>query len=94
MEDIYYRYMYARARFRKGDFDPSGPIDEGVFIDRIASPPIVTADHSDPDFHAAIYWRDDAIEIEPEELAQYRKYVTEAGPFPRRRDVEADEEDL
>jgi hypothetical protein len=81
---LYDRYMYARVQFRKDAFDPRAPKDAGIFIDRMASPPVVAADREDPDFLAAIYGRDDAIEIEAAYLEELRNYVLSGGPFPRR----------
>ena|SRR6266851_310892 len=89
------RYTFARAWFRKGSFDKNTPLDEGIFIDRTASPPVIDHDATDPDFLAAIYGQDDAIEIEADDLAKLRKYVLEGTEtFPLRRDAEAEKKPI
>ena len=95
-----YRYMIARARFRKGKLPeivagvavtPTSLEHElerglrllagGVLVYPQASPPVV-ADDQDPDFLDAINGRDDAIEVEADDLEKLRKYVLRGGDPP------------
>ena len=57
---------------------------DGVLVYPTASPPIV-GDDADPDFLAAITGRDEAIDIEPDRLAELRRYVSRGGSLPRRK---------
>ena len=92
---VLYRYMLARAYFRK-DSHPetfAGPVRRGleyeisrgvrlfgkIRIDPNASP-VITSDAENPDFLAAITGRDDAIEIAPDDLDKLRRYVLAGEP--------------
>src|ERR1051325_5752529 len=57
---------------------------DGVLVYPAASPPIV-GDDADPDFLAAITGRDEAADIEPDPLAEPRRYVSFGGSLPRRK---------
>ena len=63
---------------------------DGVLVSPQASPPVL-GDDVDPDFLAAIKGRDDAIEIDPEQLRKLRSYVLRGGELPpakRRQQLE------
>ena len=51
---------------------------DGVLVYPPASPPIV-GDDLDPDFLAAMLGRDDAIQLEADQLEKLRRYVLEGG---------------
>ena len=57
---------------------------DGVLVYPAASPPIV-GDDADPNFLAAITGRDEAVDIEPDQLEQLRRYVLRGGSLPRRK---------
>jgi hypothetical protein len=57
---------------------------DGVLVYPAASPPIV-GDDADPDFLAAITGRDEAADIEPDQLEELRRYVSFGGSLPRRK---------
>jgi len=56
---------------------------DGVLVYPQASPPLV-GDDLDPDFLAAMTGRDDAIDLEAEQVAKLREYVLHGGELPRR----------
>ena len=56
---------------------------DGVLVYPQASPPVV-GDDQDPDFLAAITGRDDAIDIDADQLRKIRNYVSRGGDLPRR----------
>lgn len=55
----------------------------GVLVYPPASPPIV-GDDLDPDFLAAMSGRDDAIQLEADQLEKLRHYVLEGGDLPHK----------
>jgi hypothetical protein len=57
---------------------------DGVLVYPQASPPVV-GDDIDPDFLAAITGRDDAIDIDADQLQKLRIYVLRGGDLPRRK---------
>jgi len=57
---------------------------DGVLVFPQATPPVV-GDDLDPDFLAAITGRDDAIDIDPEQLQTLRSYILRGGNLPRRK---------
>ena len=57
---------------------------DGVLVYPQASPPVV-GDDQDPDFLAAITGRDDAIDIDADQLQKVRNYVSRGGDLPRRK---------
>lgn len=95
-----YRYLEARASFRESKLPrtPAGPrvslaedlgqglrlLADGVLVFPQATPPVV-GDDLDPDFLAAITGRDDAIDIDPEQLQTLRSYILRGGNLPRRK---------
>jgi hypothetical protein len=59
-------------------------LGDGVLVYPLASPPIV-GDDVDPDFLAAISGKDDAIEIDGDQLKKLRDFVLHDGDLPRRK---------
>src|ERR1044071_7141043 len=57
---------------------------DGVLFSPAPPPPIV-GDDADPDFLAAITGRDEAADIEPDQLEELRRYVLRGGSLPRRK---------
>ena len=81
-----YRYLIARVGLRKADLPSLTTLDHemkhgyqlltgGVSVDRTASPPI-TADDQDPDFFTAVVeGNNGAIDLNPDDLEQTRRFV-------------------
>ena len=59
-------------------------VADGVLVYPGVSPPIV-GDDADPDFLAAITGRDEAVDLEPDQLEELRRYVSRGGSLPRRK---------
>jgi hypothetical protein len=57
---------------------------DGVLVYPGASPPVV-GDDLDPQFLAAITGRDDAVDIEADQLEMLRGYILRGGNLPRHR---------
>jgi hypothetical protein len=57
---------------------------DGVLVYPQASPPVV-GDDVDPEFLAAITGRDDAIDIDADQLQKLRSYIVHGGNLPRRK---------
>jgi len=93
---LVYRYLVARVGLRKANLPPLATLDHemkhgyelltgGISVDRTASPPI-TADDQDPDFFAAVVRGNiGAIDLNPDDLEQTRRYswMTKAACRPR-----------
>jgi hypothetical protein len=92
------RYLIARARLRNGDLEVLSGFElqlklglkrlrHGILVDP-RTRPVITADHQDPDFFAAILNNKDGAmsELDADELAAWRKYVLDGGapPLPSR----------
>jgi hypothetical protein len=83
---LVYRYLIARVGLRKANLPPLATLDHemkhghqlltgGLSVDRTVRPPL-TADDQDPDFFAAVVeGNNGAIDLNPEDLEQTRRFV-------------------
>jgi hypothetical protein len=83
---LVYRYLIARVGLRKANLPPLETLDHemkhghqlltgGVSVDRTVSPPL-TADDQDPGFFAAVVeGNNGAIDLNPDDLEQTRRFV-------------------